>query len=113
MRIGHARPSSALLGAAEPVATRSVFRSVEGSLRGTSCRRDNRAIPSQAGLFSGQDGPRFKSWQAHPPPLPVETMIVVSGAGWVGRVAGQDLLPGYQPWSWAGDLECQVTPSAA
>jgi hypothetical protein len=50
-----ARPSSALLGAAEPVATRAIFVSVEGSLRGTSCRRENRAIPSQAGLFSDQD----------------------------------------------------------
>jgi hypothetical protein len=28
------------------------------------------------------------------PPSPAETMIVVSRAGWVGRVAGQDLLPG-------------------
>src|SRR5918993_80343 len=35
--------------------TRAIFVSVEGSLRGTSCRRENRAIPSQAGLFSGQD----------------------------------------------------------
>src|SRR5512132_1319249 len=60
MRIGHARPSSALLGAAESVATRAIFVSVEGSLRGTSCRRENRAIPSQAGLFSGQD-------EVHPP----------------------------------------------
>jgi hypothetical protein len=41
--------------AAETVGIRAIFVSVEGSLRGTSCRRENRAIPSQAGLFSDQD----------------------------------------------------------
>jgi hypothetical protein len=34
---------------------RAIFVSVERSLRGTSCRRENRAIPSQAGLFSDQE----------------------------------------------------------
>jgi catechol 2,3-dioxygenase-like lactoylglutathione lyase family enzyme len=32
-----------------------LFESVEVAPAGTPCRRENRAIPSQAGLFSGQD----------------------------------------------------------
>ena|SRR5215217_331984 len=55
MRIGSARPSSALLGAAEPVATRTIFVSVKVSLRGTPCRRENWPIPGEVGLFSGQE----------------------------------------------------------
>src|SRR5918994_114535 len=46
-------------------------------------------------------------------------MIVVSRADWVRRVAAQDLLPGYQPWSWGRrsrapghSLRCLTGPRA-
>src|SRR5512132_848862 len=84
-------PGSAALRRVLPPAYASwIFGSVEGSLRGTSCRRENRAIPSQAGLFSGQSkGPcggrraGVKTGPYHPKPVcfPVRT----SGRAWTLR----------------------------
>src|SRR4029453_11518427 len=53
MRIGHARPRSAL-GAAEPVGTRAIFVSVEVSLRGRRTGVKTSPYRGEVGLFSGQ-----------------------------------------------------------
>src|SRR5512133_355304 len=98
MRIGHARPSSALLGAAEPVATRAIFVSVEGSLGGTPRRRENRAIPSQAGLFSGQDEAAGSS------PARPTTPGLTCGSAHRWSLRPRLLPPGFRSW-WARDRE--------